>query len=105
MSITRISPRVFWGALLLVALSVMTIPPSLPAQTDDCKATNRYGDARPCTFLEEHGRCLVSALDSYYECWDRGGFWRRVGCFTAVQVDLLACNLGLPFTLIEVILR
>ena len=105
MSITRISPRVFWGALILVAVSMMTIPPSLPAQIDDCKATDRYGDPRPCTFLEEHGRCLVSAMDSYYECWDRGGFWHRVGCFTAVEVDLWACNRGLPFTLLEVILR
>ncbi|MFG1691439.1 hypothetical protein ACGF5M_04725 [Gemmatimonadota bacterium] len=105
MSVTRISPRVFWGALLLVALSVMTIPPSLPAQTEDCKAMDPYGYTRPCTFLEEHGRCLVSALDSYYECWGRGGVWNRTGCFIGVQVDLLACNLGLPFKLIQSILR
>jgi hypothetical protein len=105
MSNTGISPRVFWGVLILVALSLMALPPSLPAQTDGCKAYDKYGDARPCTFLEEHGRCLVSALDSYEDCWERGGFWNRTGCFLAVQVDLLACNLGMPLTLLEVILR
>ncbi len=105
MSVTRISPRVFWGALLLVAVSLMTITPSLPAQTDDCEAYDSWEAPRPCTFLEEHGRCLVSALDSYHDCWERGGFWRRVGCFLGVQVDLTACNLGLPARIIEPILR
>lgn len=105
MSITRISPRVFWGALLLVAVSLTTIPPSLPAQTDDCQAYDMWDSPRPCTFLEEHGRCLVSAMDSYHDCWRRGGFWRRVGCFLGVQVDLTACHLGLPARLIEPILR
>ncbi len=105
MSITRISPRVFWGALLLVAISLMTIPPSLPAQTGDCEAYGQWDYPRPCTFLEEHGRCLVSAMHSYHSCWRKGGFWRRVGCFAGVQVDLTACNLGLPARLIELILR
>ncbi len=70
-----------------------------------CEATNEFDLPRPCTFLEEHGECLVSAYDSLYECEDNAEGWIDLGvCHIAVQVDLFACNMELPFRLLTRVL-
>jgi hypothetical protein len=97
-----LSRPLVWGLVLLLGLAVLSPPKALPAQDTSCAAVDRNDQPRPCTFLEEHGGCLWYALDSYYSCVEDGeGFLDRVACEVAVQVDLLACNLGLPWRLIK----
>jgi hypothetical protein len=90
------------AALVFLGLAVLLPAQRLPAQDTQCIAVDRYDMPRDCTFLEEHGACLWNSLDSYGACLDEGdGFWDRMACEVGVQVDLLACNLGLPWTLLK----
>jgi len=96
-------PRV-WGVVILFTLLVILPVRRLPAQEASCIAVDMNDLPRACTFLENHGACLVGALDSYYACVeDADGILDRLSCEIGVQVDLLACNLGLPWRLIEAI--
>lgn len=101
----RNSVRAFLGIVILAAVVASMMPSPLPAQDGGCIAVDRYDQPRQCTFLEEHGMCLVTALESYYQCKDEGGFFHDLGCYIAVQIDLFACNLSMPFKLLEPILR
>lgn len=99
---TRLTlPRVLaWWAALAVLLVLIATPPSARAQ--QCEAVDQNDMPRDCTFLEEHGECLVSALDSYDGCIEDGdGFVDRIVCEAGVQIDLLACNLALPWTFLQ----
>jgi hypothetical protein len=92
--------------MILLTLLVVLPARRLPAQDTSCQAVDMDDMPRPCTFLEEHGACLWYALDSYYMCRDGSdGFLSRLGCEVGVQVDLLACNLSLPWRVIESILH
>lgn len=104
---TTISSRpIIWGIILLLSLTVLLPREGLPAQDSGCVAVDMNDQPRPCTFLESHGACLWAALDSYDACIEGvGGFFERVGCELGVQVDLLACNLGLPWRLLKSILE
>jgi len=66
---------VFWGVVIILGVAVMAPPQELPAQSTDCVAVDQNDQPRACTFLEEH------------------------------QIDLLACNLATPLTLLKTILR
>ena len=91
-----------WGIIILLGLAVLAPTRQLPAQDVGCMAVDQYDMPRSCTFLEEHGACLWNALDSYGGCKDGAdGFLDNLGCELGIQVDLLACNLGLPWRLIQ----
>jgi hypothetical protein len=102
---TQTSPRPrIWGIVILFTLMLVLPIRRLPAQESSCIAVDMNDMPRACTFLENHGACLVGALDSYYACREgAGGILDRLACEIGVQVDLLACNLGLPWRLIEAI--
>ncbi len=101
-----VSRPVLWGILTFLALGVLLQPRQLPAQDVGCRAVDLNDFPRKCTFLEEHGYCLVNALESYYQCaLDADSFWENAVCQMGVQVDLLACNISLPLTLIQTIMR
>ncbi len=95
-----------WGIILLLGLGVLLPAQELPAQDETgCIAVDQNDMPRDCTFLEEHGACLWNALDSYATCRDwADGFLDRAACEISVQVDLLACNLGMPVRLIKSLL-
>ncbi len=71
-----------------------------------CEAYDVYDNPRPCTFLEEYGECLVSALDAHEQCMERKeSLLDAVRCHTGTQVDLLVCNLGMPLDFIGKVLN
>ena len=93
-----------WGLVILFGLAVLMPAQALPAQDTGCIAVDMDDMPRDCTFLEEHGACLWNALDSYEACKDYAdGFLDHAGCEIGVQVDLLACNFGLPWRLLKAI--
>ena len=95
----------FWGIMILLGIGVLLPARALPAQSVGCPAVDMYDMPRNCTFLEEHGACLWYALDSYDMCRvDGDGFWDRAACEIGVQVDLLACNVSIPWRLIKAII-
>ena len=100
-----LSRPVVWGALILMGMAVLLPANDLPAQDTGCIAVDRNDRPRDCTFLEEHGACLWNALDSYDACsGGADGFFEHVACELGVQVDLLACNFGLPWRLLRTII-
>lgn len=100
-----LSNPVAWGVIFLLGMAVLLPTQELPAQDTGCIAVDRYDLPRDCTFLEEHGACLWNALDSHDLCSDGAdGFFDHAACEIGVQVDLLACNLGLPWRLLRTIL-
>jgi hypothetical protein len=106
MTSTLRSPKAFLGIVLLITLTVLASAQGIPAQSTGCIAVDRNDLPRKCTFLEEHGYCLWSALDSYEACKEDGnGILNALSCELGVQVDLLACNLGMPWRLLETILH
>jgi len=91
-----------WGVIILLGLVVLLPAKDLPAQDTSCAAVDQYDIPRGCTFLEEHGGCLWNALDSFGSCEEgAGGFFDLVSCHLGVQVDLFACNMGLPLRLLK----
>ena len=100
------SRPVLWGIALLLGIGLCLPAQELPAQNaGGCSAVDINDLPRNCTFLEEHGGCLWNALDSYGGCRGESvGFLGRVSCEVGVQVDLLACNLGLPWRLLRTII-
>lgn len=103
-TITLSSPLA-WGIIFLLGAAVLLPAQELPAQVAGCIAVDRNDLPRNCTFLEEHGGCLWSALDSYDTCVGGSeGFFDRIACELGVQVDLLACNFGLPWRLLRTIM-
>mgnify|MGYP006278920031 CR=1 FL=1 len=104
MTSPTLSRPLLWGIVVFLGLAVLASAQDLPAQ-DACIAVDRDGFRRSCTFLEEHGSCLVGALDSYETCVEALDGWvGRLGCEIGVQVDLLACNVTIPLALIRSIL-
>ena len=101
-----LSPSFSWGIILILGLGILLPTQELPAQDETgCIAVDQNEMPRDCTFLEEHGACLWNALDSYWSCRKHSdGFIDRTVCEVAVQVDLLACNLGMPVRLIKSLL-
>jgi hypothetical protein len=95
-----------WGIIIILGLGVLLPAQELPAQDETgCIAVDKHEMPRDCTFLEEHGACLWNALDSHDTCVeDAEGFLDKAACEIAVQVDLLACNLGMPVRLIKSLL-
>ena len=102
---SRTLPRTMvWGIVILACMGILLPAQPLPAQDAGCRAVNDFDQPRDCTFTEEHGYCLVTALESYYECAQTAeDLLDRVVCEVAVQVDLLACNVALPLTLLRTI--
>ena len=99
-----LSPRVAWGIIILLGVAVLLPTQELPAQDTGCFAVDMNDMPRNCTFLEEHGACLWNALDSHDACnGDADGFLDHAACEIGVQVDLLACNLGLPWRLLHAV--
>jgi len=98
-------PRaLIWGIVILACMGIFLPAQPLPAQSTGCRAVDQLDQPRDCTFTEEHGYCLVTALESYDECVETAeDLWDRVVCELAVQVDLLACNVALPLTLLRTI--
>jgi hypothetical protein len=91
MSFIRRSLR---AAVLTVLVTVLSGAPL--AALGECEFLQETGELRGCTFTEEHGQCLVWALESYYDCMeDAKTFLGRTVCKVAVQVDLFACNVEL----------
>ena len=102
MKILTLSNPIAWGVIILLGAVVLLPTQERPAQDTACMAVDRYDMPRNCTFLEEHGGCLWNALDSHDMCWDSAdGFFAHAACEIGVQVDLLACNLGLPWRLLQ----
>lgn len=103
---TRLNYRrlLAWWAAVATLLVLIAAPPSAEAQSSDCPAVDMNELPRECTFLEEHGMCLTNAYDSYYSCVDSAdNWWDRLVCEGGVQVDLLACNVAMPWTLLKMI--
>ena len=97
---------VMLGVLVLTGIVLLLSAKELPAQGTECIAVDQFDMPRDCTFLEEHGECLWNALDSRDTCKDEAdGFWDNAVCEVGVQVDLLACNFGLPWRLIKSIIN
>jgi hypothetical protein len=94
-----------WGIIILFGLAVLLPAQTLPAQEGTgCFAVDMDDMPRDCTFLEEHGACLWNALDSHDACKEGAdGFLDHAACEIGVQVDLLACNLALPWRLLKTI--
>ena len=106
MQTLSLSRPVTWGIVIILALAVLLPTRELPAQETGCVAVDRDDMPRTCTFLEEHGACLWYALDSYDWCKEGAdGFLDHLGCEVGVQVDLLACNLGLPWRLLKAVVN
>ena len=107
MKTPSLSHPLAWGAILLLGIGMLLPAQELPAQDNTgCIAVDQDGMPRGCTFLEEHGYCLWNALDSYGSCRSEAdGFLDRANCEIGVQVDLLACNFGMPVRLIKSILN
>ena len=100
-----LSRPVAWGILILLGMAVLLPAQELPAQSNRCTTLDKNDQPRDCTFLEEHGKCIGNAMDSWDQCWeDADGFFHRIGCDLSVQVDLLACNFGLPWRLFRSII-
>jgi len=101
-----LSRPIAWGIVLLLGVAVLLPTQDLPAQDTKCQAVDKYDQPRDCTFLEEHGACLWNALDSYDTCkGDADGFLENTVCEVGVQVDLLACNLGMPLRLFKSVVQ
>ena len=95
-----------WGIMILLGIGILLPARALPAQSVGCPAVDLHDMPRDCTFLEEHGACLWYALDSYEACRaESNGFWDRAACEVGVQVDLLACNVSIPWRLIKTIIN
>lgn len=106
MTSTFRSPKALLGIAILITLGVLVSAQGAPAQSTGCFAVDQNDQPRKCTFLEEHGACLWAALDSYEACREGvDGFLDAIACELGVQVDLLACNLALPWRLIDTILH
>jgi hypothetical protein len=95
-----------WGVIIILGIGLLLPTQELPAQDGPgCFAVDQDDQPRDCTFLEEHGACLWNALDSYGTCRNESdGFLDRAACEIGVQVDLLACNLGMPVRLVKSLL-
>lgn len=94
--------------LRLALIIVLTLGATLAAAESvwACEAIDRYDQPRPCTFMEKYGECLWSALDSLDQCLETKESildWAR--CHTGTQVDLLACNFGMPFDFLGTIMN
>jgi len=95
-----------WGVIILLGMTVLLPAQKLPAQDYGCIAVDLNDLPRQCTFLEEHGACLWNAFDSYDGCKvEADGFLDHLSCEIGVQVDLLACNFGLPWRLIQAVIH
>jgi hypothetical protein len=106
MTYRPISRRIFWGVVIFLLVAALIPAEKAPAQSTSCIAVDQNDQPRECTFLEEHGQCLWNALDSYDMCReDSESLFGRLTCELAVQVDLFACNMSLPWRLIESILH
>jgi hypothetical protein len=71
-------------------------PLATQVYAQECEFLTDDGDTRPCTFTEKYGQCLYWAYESYYDCVeDSGSFIERAACELGVQVDILACTLGM----------
>lgn len=94
------------GLVILAGGLFLAPAPGLPAQDVGCIAVDQDDMPRACTFLEEHGACLWAALDSHEGCrLDAEGFLESISCDIGVQIDLLACNFGLPWRLIQSVIN
>lgn len=105
---TRLTfPRLLaWWAAIALVLVVLGTPPSARAQDTGCIAVDQNELPRDCTFLEEHGACLVNALDSYDTCIESvDSLMDRIVCEAGVQVDLFACNVALPWHLLKMVVE
>jgi len=91
-----------WGIVIFLGLAVLAPAQDLPAQSSGCIAVDKDDMRRECTFMENHGYCLVSALDSRDTCLEAADGWLgKLGCEVGAQVDLFACNVVLPLALIK----
>lgn len=94
-----------WAAVALVLVLFAHTAPAR-AQSTRCQAVDQHDMPRKCTFLEEHGMCLVNALDSYDQCVENtDDFWDRLICEAGVQVDLFACNILIPWQTMKMVLH
>jgi hypothetical protein len=101
-----ISRPLAWGFVILLGMAILLPTQELPAQSTGCIAVDQFDMPRDCTFLEEHGACLWNALDSHGSCrLDADNFFERAACEIGVQVDLLACNFGLPWRLLQTMMQ
>lgn len=97
---------VLWWAVAAFVLVLFAHTPAARAQSTECEAVDQYDMPRECTFLEEHGMCLVNALDSYDVCVENtDSAWDRMVCELGVQVDLFACNVLIPWQMMKMILH
>lgn len=92
--------------LVMIALLALGATLATAQSVWACEALDRYDYPRPCTFMEKYGECLWSALDSLDQCLERKeSFLDGLACHAGTQVDLLACNLGMPIEFIGTILN
>jgi len=95
--------------LALLLLSSLFTVDARAQSWDECFAYDSNDLLRECTFMEEWGKCLTEAIDSYYQCVDDSGeepkedAWsvflngvESLACQTALAVDNIACTLGTP---------
>lgn len=95
--------------LALLLLSPLLATDARAQSWDECFAYDSNDLRRECTFMEEWGKCLTEAIDSYYQCVDDTGeepkddAWssfkngvETLACQTALAVDNIACTLGTP---------
>ncbi len=94
--------------LRLALVALLTLAASLASAQAvwACDAYDSHGSPRDCTFLERYGECLWNAMDSHYQCMEKKtSLLDGVRCHAGTQVDLLSCNLGMPFKFIGSILN
>lgn len=94
--------------LRIVLLAMLALTASLASAQAvwACEAVDSYGEPRDCTFLERYGECLWNVLDAHDQCMEKKeSFLDGVRCQAGTQVDLFACNLGIPFKFIGTVLN
>ena len=94
MQITRRANSVMLAAMFGVVLTIALALSAAQARAQDSQETKKcsdYKEGTPCTFMEEYGYCLTTAIESYEECKTQGGFLWDVGCTIAYEADYYAC--------------
>lgn len=77
-----------FGVVIIIALALSA---RRAFAQDTQKCSDFTTDNKPCTFMEEYGYCLTTAIESYEECKTQGGFLWDLACTVAYEADYYAC--------------
>jgi hypothetical protein len=96
---TRNTPARTALAAFSAALLFSALTPNVAAAMEE-KCSDFTPNKRPCTATEQYGYCLTNAAESYETCKEDAGIIKTLGCAVALEVDVIACTVALPVSLI-----